>query len=41
MVVLDLWEDAFTVDYEPARKGHYIVALFSNVDRSACEKRLG
>lgn len=41
VVVLDLWEDAFMVDYRPAQKGHYIEAFFSRVDWSGCEKRLG
>lgn len=41
VVVLDLWEHAFMVDYKPAQKGQYIEAFFSNVDWSACEKRLG
>lgn len=41
IVVLDMWEHAFMVDYKPAEKAKYVEAFFSNVDWKACEKRLG
>jgi len=40
IVVLDMWEHAFMVDYKPAQKGTYIESFFSNVDWAACEARL-
>lgn len=41
IVVLDLWEHAFMVDYKPAEKAKYVEAYFANLDYAACEKRLG
>ena len=41
VVVLDMWEHAFMVDYKPADKAKYIEAFFSNVCWKSCEKRLG
>lgn len=41
IVVLDMWEHAFMVDYKPADKAKYIEAFYSNVDWAACQARLG
>ena len=39
VLVLDLWEHAFMVDYVPAEKKNYIDAFFSNLNWSVIEKR--
>jgi Fe-Mn family superoxide dismutase len=41
VLVLDMWEHAFMVDYKPADKAKYIEAFLSNVDWSSCDRRLG
>jgi superoxide dismutase, Fe-Mn family len=40
ILVMDLWEHAFLLDYNPAERAKYIEAFFSNVDWQAVEKRL-
>ena len=40
VLVMDVWEHAFTVDYKPTEKGKYIDAFFKNIDWSAVEARL-
>ncbi len=40
IVVMDCWEHAFIKDYKPAERGKYIEAFYSNLDWSACERRL-
>ncbi len=40
ILVMDVWEHAFMVDYVPAERAKYIDAFFQNVDWSACEERL-
>src|SRR5579863_1719073 len=40
LVVMDMWEHAFLLDYKPAEKEKYIDAFFSNVDWQSIEKRL-
>ncbi len=40
IVVMDMWEHAFMVDYKPADKKKYIEAFLANVDWEAVEKRL-
>jgi superoxide dismutase, Fe-Mn family len=40
ILVMDVWEHAFLLDYKPAERSKYIEAFFSNVDWSAVEKRL-
>lgn len=40
ILVMDVWEHAFLLDYKPAERGKYIEAFFSNVDWSAVESRL-
>lgn len=41
VLVMDMWEHAFMVDYKPAEKAKYIESFFSNVDWTAAQKRLG
>lgn len=41
VLVLDMWEHAFMVDYKPADKAKYVEAFLSNVDWSACDRRIG
>ena len=40
VLVLDVWEHAFLLDYKPADRPKYIEAFFSNIDWAACEQRL-
>ena len=40
ILVMDVWEHAFLLDYDPADRPKYIDAFFSNVDWSAVQKRL-
>ena len=40
VVVMDVWEHAFLMDYKPAERPKYIEAFFSNIDWSAVESRL-
>jgi Fe-Mn family superoxide dismutase len=40
VLVMDVWEHAFLLDYKPADRPKYIEAFFSNVDWSAVDKRL-
>ncbi|HVA27058.1 MAG TPA: Fe-Mn family superoxide dismutase [Candidatus Baltobacteraceae bacterium] len=40
ILVMDVWEHAFLLDYKPAKKGDYIEAFLSNVDWRVCEARL-
>jgi Fe-Mn family superoxide dismutase len=40
ILVMDVWEHAFILDYKPADRPKYIEAFFSNIDWSAVEKRL-
>lgn len=40
VVVLDVWEHAFILDYKPADRAKYIEAFMANVDWKACEARL-
>lgn len=40
VLVMDVWEHAFTVDYQPTEKAKYIEAFFRNIDWSAAESRL-
>jgi superoxide dismutase, Fe-Mn family len=41
VLVMDVWEHAFLLDYKPAERPKYIEAFFSNIDWDACERRLG
>jgi Fe-Mn family superoxide dismutase len=40
LLVMDVWEHAFLLDYKPAERGKYINAFFSNVDWEAVHRRL-
>jgi superoxide dismutase, Fe-Mn family len=41
ILVMDVWEHAFILDYAPADRPKYIDAFFSNVDWDAIHSRLG
>lgn len=40
VLVMDVWEHAFLLDYKPSERPKYIEAFFSNVDWTAVEGRL-
>jgi Fe-Mn family superoxide dismutase len=40
VLVMDVWEHAFLLDYKPAERPRYIEAFFSNIDWNAIEQRL-
>jgi Fe-Mn family superoxide dismutase len=40
LLVMDVWEHAFLLDYKPAERAKYIEAFFANVDWQAVEGRL-
>ena len=40
LVVMDVWEHAFLLDYKPADRPKYIDAFLSNVDWDAIEHRI-
>jgi Fe-Mn family superoxide dismutase len=40
ILVMDVWEHAFLLDYKPAERAKYIEAFFSNVDWSVVASRL-
>jgi superoxide dismutase, Fe-Mn family len=40
ILVMDVWEHAFLLDYKPAERPKYIEAFFSNIDWNAVGKRL-
>ncbi|HEX2916525.1 MAG TPA: superoxide dismutase [Chloroflexia bacterium] len=40
VLVMDVWEHAFLLDYKPAERPKYIDAFFSNIDWSAVEERV-
>lgn len=40
LLVMDVWEHAFLLDYKPAERSKYIEAFFSNIDWAAVESRL-
>jgi Fe-Mn family superoxide dismutase len=40
VLVMDVWEHAFLLDYAPAERGRYVEAFFGNVDWRAVEGRL-
>jgi len=40
ILVMDVWEHAFMVDYKPAERSKYIDAFFENVDWGVVEQRL-
>jgi Fe-Mn family superoxide dismutase len=40
LLVMDVWEHAYLLDYMPAERGRYIDAFFSNVDWTVVNARL-
>jgi Fe-Mn family superoxide dismutase len=40
ILVMDVWEHAFLLDYKPAERSKYIEAFFANVDWKVAESRL-
>lgn len=40
VLVMDVWEHAFLLDYKPAERSKYIESFFANVDWSVVQKRL-
>ncbi len=40
IVVMDVWEHAFLLDYKPAERSKYIESFFANVDWKVAESRL-
>lgn len=40
VLVMDVWEHAYLLDYKPAERPKYIEAFFSNIDWTMVEKRL-
>jgi Fe-Mn family superoxide dismutase len=40
ILVMDVWEHAFLLDYKPAERPIYIEAFFSNINWNAVEERL-
>lgn len=40
VLVMDVWEHAFLLDYKPSERARYIEAFFSNIDWDTAEKRL-
>jgi superoxide dismutase, Fe-Mn family len=41
ILVMDVWEHAYLLDYKPAERPKYIEAFFSNINWSEVNKRLG
>ncbi len=41
VLVMDVWEHAFLLDYKPAERPKYIESFFTNIDWSTVEGRLG
>jgi Fe-Mn family superoxide dismutase len=40
ILVMDVWEHAFMLDYAPAERAKYVEAFFENIDWEKCESRL-
>jgi superoxide dismutase len=40
VLVMDVWEHAFLLDYKPAERSKYIEAFFANIDWKAVADRL-
>jgi superoxide dismutase, Fe-Mn family len=40
VLVMDVWEHAFLLDYKPAERAKYIEAFFSNIDWKTVDQRL-
>jgi len=40
LVVMDVWEHAYLLDYKPADRPKYIEAFMANIDWSVVQKRM-
>lgn len=40
VLVMDVWEHAYLLDYKPSERGEYIQAFFANVDWGVVDERL-
>jgi superoxide dismutase, Fe-Mn family len=40
LLILDVWEHAFLLDYKPSERGKYIESFFSNINWDVVEERL-
>jgi superoxide dismutase, Fe-Mn family len=40
VLVMDVWEHAFLLDYKPAERAKYIDAFFANIDWNVVEERM-
>ena len=40
VLVMDVWEHAFLLDYKPSERSKYIEAFFSNIAWNICDQRL-
>ena len=40
LLVMDVWEHAYLLDYKPSERASYIEAFFANIDWKSVEKRL-
>ncbi len=40
VLVMDVWEHAFLLDYKPAERPKYIEAFFTNINWDVCDERL-
>jgi len=40
LLVVDVWEHAYLLDYKPAERAKYIDAVFANIDWQAVEARM-
>src|SRR4029434_8258737 len=40
VIVMDVWEHAFLLDYKPVERSKYIDAFFANIDWNAVEGRM-
>lgn len=40
VLVMDVWEHAYLLDYAPAKRAEYIDAFFSNIDWKAVDRRV-
>jgi len=40
ILVMDVWEHAYLLDYKPAEKGKYVESFFANIDWDTVDRRL-
>jgi superoxide dismutase, Fe-Mn family len=41
ILVMDVWEHAYLLDYKPSERAQYIEAFFANIDWDTIDKRVG